>query len=369
MLDVPMIAFCLCPFATEVFNGDGAVAGLSAVITNLFRWGIPYAIGRAYLSDIRGVRDLAIGLIIGAAIYLPLVWLEVRISPQLHRMVYGYHQFQFNHAFRYGGYRPRVFLLTSIMLSTFMSAGAVAGLWLWCSKALSRLWRLPMALLVPLFVVTTILCKCGTGYMQLAIGIPVCLGTKWLRSRALLLAFVIAPAIYIPVRAMNLWSGSHLVGLVGELVEQRSAVSLSGRLTQETAYVKQALKRPFFGSGDDRFMRDDEGKRLFRGIEAFWVISLGLNGMVSVAYIYLAFLLPGVVLIRRIPLSAWGSPTVAPVLALVAVTAMYAADCLINGHLNPIYHMGLGALSGLAGGCTLVDRYAHRLRAGGCTGE
>jgi hypothetical protein len=343
-----MIVFCLCPFAMAAANGKPAMAGPSGTIKNLFQWGIPYVIGRVYLSDLRSLRDLATGMLIGAAVYLPLVWYELRMSPQLHRTLYGFHQWGFAHVFRYGGYRPRVFLNTEIMLSTWLAAATVVGLYLWMSKSRLSLWRVPMVLLVPLLLITTILCKCGTGYMQLAIGIPVAIATRWLRTRIPLLILVIAPLIYISVRVAGIWDGSEAVAVV-QVVEQRSGDSLLGRMTQEQGYVKQALKRPFFGSGDDRFMRDDQGDRMFRGIEAFWVISLGLHGLVSVVCIYVAFLVPAIVVICRIPRAAWVSPIVAPAIALVHVTAMYASDCLFNGHLNPVYVLALGGLSGLAG--------------------
>ena len=345
--DVPMIVFCCCPMATEVLNGDGVMAGLSSIITNLFQWGIPYAIGRAYFNDLRGMRDLAIGVLVGAAIYMPLVWIEVRISPQLHRMLYGYHQHMFAHALRYGGFRPRVFMKTSIMLSTWIAAGTMCGAYLWMSKAMSRLWRVPMALLVPLLMITTILCKCGTGYMHMAVGIPVAIGTNWLRSRIFVLTIVIIPLIYITARVTGMWDGSEAIAMVG-LVEGRTGESLAGRMRQEQGYVGQALKRPFLGSGDDRFMRDDEGERLYKGIEAFWVISLGLHGLVSVISIYLAFVIPALFVVIRTPRSAWVSSLMAPTVAVVVVTAHYAADCLFNGLLNPVYVMGLGGLTGLA---------------------
>src|SRR5688572_29661985 len=102
-IDIPVGVYCCSPFVTSVINGLGMYDGVSNVVNQTVAWGLPYFIGRVYFSDPQGVRELAVAMVIGGMVYIPLCWFEMRISPQLHRFVYGYHQHNFYQQVRYGG--------------------------------------------------------------------------------------------------------------------------------------------------------------------------------------------------------------------------------------------------------------------------
>ena len=127
--DLPMIINCLCPFAASISVGDGAYDGLSAILAQSIWWGFPYLIGRIYFSDLAGLRQLAVGIAMGGLIYMPLCLFELRMSPILETWVYGI--YQLGAGFRYGGFRPKVFLATGLEL----------GMWMTCSTLIvQRLW-------------------------------------------------------------------------------------------------------------------------------------------------------------------------------------------------------------------------------------
>lgn len=346
LIDVPMAVFCLCPFVTTMLTGHGPVAGVSRVLTHLFQWGIPYLVGRAYFKNWRDLRELAVAVFIGGLVYLPFVWYEIRMSPQLHGIVYGYHQHGFVHALRYGGYRPRVFMYSGLVTAMWMAAASLCGLWLWRSRSLVRPLGLPMALLVPISIVTTVLCKSANGVVMLSLGLGAFFATRWLRSPIPLLALVLVAPTYITLRATDAWSGENLVALLAS--DMQRAGSLSARMRQEDVYTDQAWKRPFFGWGGGGFIpRDHEGKRLVRGNDAFWIITLGLYGLVSLVSVFVALLLPALVLMFRVPASAWMTPRVAPTAGLATVTVLFAIDLLFNGMMNPVYLMAVGGLCGV----------------------
>src|SRR5690348_10014686 len=112
--DVPMFAWCVAPFFSAVVNGNGPYGGFyegaTVALHQTMAWGVPYWFGRLYLSNRAGLRALAAAVVLGGLAYVPLCLIELRISPQLHRMVYGYHQHDFNQTIRFGGYRPMVFM-------------------------------------------------------------------------------------------------------------------------------------------------------------------------------------------------------------------------------------------------------------------
>ncbi|MGL5131336.1 MAG: O-antigen ligase domain-containing protein, partial [Planktothrix sp.] len=106
-LDIPMSIWCICPLISSILNNLGPYDGFSAVLNQIVQYGIPYFLGRLYLNDLKGLHELAMGIFIGGIVYAPLCILESLISPQLHRMVYGFHgNDQFNQSYRLGGYRP-----------------------------------------------------------------------------------------------------------------------------------------------------------------------------------------------------------------------------------------------------------------------
>ena len=59
--------------------------------------------------------------VLGGLIYVPLCLFEVRMSPQLHNMVYGFAQHSFGQTVRGGGWRPMVFMQHGLAVGLFMS--------------------------------------------------------------------------------------------------------------------------------------------------------------------------------------------------------------------------------------------------------
>src|SRR3954454_21379896 len=83
-VDIPMFVFCCSPFFTSVLNhidGSGVYDGTSQLVTQFVTWGLPYLIGRVYFNDLDGLRELAIGMLIGGLIYVPFCIIEMRLSP------------------------------------------------------------------------------------------------------------------------------------------------------------------------------------------------------------------------------------------------------------------------------------------------
>ena len=83
-LDLPMLIWCFCPFASSMANGLGAYDGFSAALDQTVTWGVPYFLGRIYLNNLAGVRQLAVGVFVGGLSYVPFCLIESRLSPQMH---------------------------------------------------------------------------------------------------------------------------------------------------------------------------------------------------------------------------------------------------------------------------------------------
>src|SRR4051794_19272701 len=143
--DLPMLAWCVLPFVTSMKNDLGDKDGLSNVLTQVFMWGIPYFVGRCYFKDWEGVRELGVAIFVGGLIYVPLCLFEMKISPQLHKWVYGFRAHTFAQELRWGGYRPQVFMQSGLAVAMWMTSASLVGVWLWVTGALKKVWGMPMA--------------------------------------------------------------------------------------------------------------------------------------------------------------------------------------------------------------------------------
>lgn len=274
--DAPMAVWCAVPLASSISNGLGLYDGLATALTHTIMWGLPYFLGRIYLTDLAGLRELAIGIFIGGLIYVPLCLYEIRMSPQLHTMVYGYHQHSFIQTMRFGGWRPVVFMQHGLMVGMWMASASIVGLCLWRSRAIVRLWSIPSGFLVSAVAMTTLLCKSLNGIVLLFLGTVAVVITKWVRSALPMAVLVLAAPAYMCLRAADLWSGQGAVALVAGVNEQRAA-SLRARMHQEDLFSDKAWQRPIFGWGGwgRMFPTDEQGARRTRGIDSLWIIAPG----------------------------------------------------------------------------------------------
>ena len=158
--DVPMVLFCLFPFVTSN-ERNSRYDGVSDMLSNVITWAFPYFIGRIYFNDARGLRELAMGMFIGGLLYIPLCLFEVRMSPQLHNLVYGF--FPRMVQVRDGGWRPSVFMDGGLQVGMWMTAASLVGIWQWKTGTLKKMWGVSATWLLVGLMVTTILCRATGG--------------------------------------------------------------------------------------------------------------------------------------------------------------------------------------------------------------
>ena len=343
--DLPMAIWCVCPFFSSVTNGLGLHDGFTSVFYQTVTWGIPYVLGRIYLKDLLGMYELALAIFIGGLIYMPLCLLEVRISPQLHTWVYGYHQHSFDQTLRFGGYRPTVFMEHGLMVGLWMSMATLAGFWLWYRKTVRTLFRIPMAWLVAAMAVTTILCKSLGALVLLAVGVGVLIATRKSSSRGFVIALALAPVFYILLRIPGIWSGDDLTELASTVSPGRAA-SLRFRLQNEDLLLERAKVRPLFGWGGwgRARVRDMHGRDI-SVTDGLWIIAFGNNGLVGLASIVGSFLVAVGGLVRRFPGQVWNHRYLAPSVAMCVMVLLFLVDCLFNDMKNPAYSLAGGGLA------------------------
>lgn len=142
-VDIPMLIWCLVPLGASITNfglgGAGIYDGFSEMLAQIIKWGVPYFLGRIYFKSWEEISELAIAIIVSGLIYVPFILVELRMSPQFHNWIYGYHQHLFDQTKRFGRWRPMVFMQHGLMLSFWISTTAILAFWMWRSKSIKSI--------------------------------------------------------------------------------------------------------------------------------------------------------------------------------------------------------------------------------------
>ena len=347
--DWPMVVWCLIPIPSTFLNEPPPDGGsylrdaVSQTLTQCVFWGVPYLMGRLYFTDRDTLRDLVVAVVIAAAIYAPLCLFEARMSPQLHRMVYGYHQHDFSQTVRFEGFRPTVFLQHGLAVGMFMVTGALMAAWL------RRAGQIPGYFALLLVPVAVLIKSSGAIALGLSGGVVLWLSAAT-KSRWWLLALIAVAPTYSIARGTGTWTGTSLVQVISDEFDANRAQSLAFRLTNEDMLVEHAAERPLFGWGiwGRNLIQNDAGENISVP-DGFWVITLGTRGIVGLTAIGLALLLPAARFALGTDPGRWTTPELAPAAACAVVVTLWCIDCVLNAMPNAVYPLIAGALGSSVG--------------------
>ncbi len=351
--DLPIILWCFfCPIATSLSNSLGLYDGVSGALNHTITYGVPYFVGRIYFYNFRALKDLCLGIIIGGIIYIPLCLFEIRMSPKLHREIYGFFQHSFSQHMRYGGYRPIVFMQHGLMVSLWMALSTTIAFWYWRSSDVKHLKGMPMSVIVVALAVTTVLCKSANGWATLTLGISsYMLYRNFNTIRPFKILLLVIP-IYIIMRTSGLIATQDISSAASIFFDEERVLSLAERLHQEDIICAEVLKSPFLGwGGYGRGIPIDiyTGKSLVKARDGMWLISFNTFGFAGLFSLYTSLLLgPWLILNnskRLIKSNSNSFLTFAILLSLVVI--FFSIDTLLNGMFNPVYIVISGALISL----------------------
>lgn len=347
--DIPAIVFCIfCPFLSSVTNGLGVYDGVSGIFDKIVSWGFPYILGRAYLRSFEAFRELAVLLFIAGLIYAPLCLFEIRMSPQLNKLVYGFGNETGGgeYATELGswGSRPRVFMGTGLALGTFMTAASLMGVWLWYTGTIKRVHGYAAGPLALGLVMVAFGCKNMGALCLLLFGLGALFAVKFFNRSWPIYLLIAASPLYIGFRASGNWSADSMVEMASTVHKQRGK-SLNGRLINENILAEKALERPAFGWGGwGRARVYDENGKDISVTDGLWIIVLGDNGIVGLTALTATLLLPVFMLVWRYPAHLWCAPTAAPAGAAAVLVVLWMIDNLFNAMFNPVYVMAAAGL-------------------------
>lgn len=369
VVDTPMLLWIASPFISSMTNGLGLWDALAALFEQTVSWGMPYFIGRIYLSDSEGLRDLARAILIGGLAYIPLCLIESRISPQLHPMIYGFMaHYDFSQTYRMGGWRPMVFMSHGLMVGVWMMAATLNGYWMYSNKGLADLSaRLQLKFTLPLLMFTMAWIRSFGAFLLLLIGLGLLHITKRMRTRVLAAVFIMIPPVYMGTAILHMPIGQVAVGIIDGINPDRAA-SLQFRIDNERILVDKALQQPVFGWG--KWGRSRVYNQFGEDIsvtDSLWVITLGEKGIFGLASVSLVFFVPIVLFFRRYNARRWHEPAMCHVASLAIMLGLYSLDNLINAMENPIFILAAGGITGamiapesipVSGACAPAPRHS-----------
>lgn len=239
---------------------------------------VPFLLARRVLATPEAQRVLLLVLIVSALIYtLPALW-EIRLSPQLHRQIYGYFTGSFMQQVRAGGFRPVVFVGHGLALSVFLCFAVLAAAGFYRASAQKNKARWGLAL-GWLFVVMVLTKSLGAVFIAVLL-LPVVL--FFTPRTQLLVAACIAGAVmtFPMLRAAGLVPVDRAMAFAESISVDRSR-SLQVRLDNEEPLLERARQRPVFGwGGYSRNRVFDERGRNLSITDGSWILEMGVGGWV-----------------------------------------------------------------------------------------
>jgi hypothetical protein len=351
-LDIPFIIWCfVCPLMTSLSNGLGLYDGVAGVLDKSVTWLLPYFLGRIYLSNLAGLRQLAIGIFVGGLVYVPLSLYEIRMSPQLHARIYGGHaHYDFLQTMRYGGFRPSVFMQHGLALGAWLMAASLIGIWLWRTDVIKKIQKFKVTWLLAILLVTFVMAKSTGAYGLLVIGLGLLLVSLTMRTALPMFLCIGLIFVYLYINAeTESYFTDQLIEFLSNIFPEDRIGSLEFRFNNEELMVDHARDRLVWGWGGydrARVINPETGNLTIQ--DSLWIIAFGVNGTVGLLSLFSALLLPLAAFFGRYPAKLWTRKDVAPAVGVAVVVLLYVVDSLLNAMINPIYILACGAIAGVA---------------------
>jgi hypothetical protein len=344
-LDFPMGIFCFSPFLSSISNDLGPYDGFSCALAQTVTWGLPYMIGRVYFGSSQNQIKMVSAIVIGGLIYVPLCLLEIKMSPQLHKWVYGYHVADFGQSIRYGGYRPTVFMEHGLMVGMWMATATLCAFWILKTESAPQWMKFRSAMISCILLVTLILVKSTGAIALFLLGLGLMSGAKKFKLVWPIWVMIVLPIMYLGGRSSGSWDGQSLVEWSEKVVNTERSQSLAFRIDNEELIAAKAMHNPWLGWADWGRWRvyNDAGDDITIS-DSLWCIILGRNGRVGLYALYVVLLLPLILVTKNIPAKNWFNAQNGALTLLAMLCTLYAIDCLFNAMVNPTFALISGAV-------------------------
>ena len=335
---------------------------LGQSIDDFLRFALPFVVGTAVFRSWLDLRTMLRTLVGFGLAYTCLILIEVALSIpfkvfQLSSFIYGLSPTPYR---RFGLTEPIVFMreghtVSSLMLLTVIAAAAFRQFDAkakWMGIKAARWWNL-VGLLATL--------KVGSSLMGLVSFVVIHLFSSRLVS-AFAATLVLFVCFYPMLQVLDLFPEKPLVEIVASYDADR-ARSFGGRFDEENMVIQDLGDRLLVGWGD--FGRIPGGvigaPGQEEGLDGWWVIKLGISGLVGLEIGFLVMALP-VLRARRRLRQVTSAETRWLVVAAMLCIGVRMIDLLLNGWWNSLPVFLAGALFASCNDLTSASRAAAEER-------
>lgn len=345
--DYCLLTFVVCTGVTSVVNGLGPYDAVSSAFRMFLRYAAPYFLIRTAYRDERDVLWLCQAIIVAAALYAILAVWEFRMSPQMHRSLYGYSFQGWREHYRHGFYRPLLFFEHGIPLAFFFASTSVLAIWLWSRNALKavRSLLLPRGALVILPTVGTLVSMTYGAYAAWGASVLSLLAIQRFQWRYLALVPALAAVGWSALRYTGQINVQSLIDVAYARLPTTAAESFEYRVIADDSLLARARQAQWLGWGGwgrNRIGAVDKWDQPV-AIDALWVDTVGKYGLVGLGLLYAWFIGSIVRGVSRLAgLAHPGARAAATALAVMA--GLDLINWQFNGFINPTVLFGIAML-------------------------
>jgi len=342
--DKVMITACfVSTILSSVINGFGFYEGFAVGLDNFFTWGVAFIMGRKYFKNEEDLKLLVKYILVGVLLYIPLCLYELRMSPQLHIKLYGFFQHSWVQHFRYGGYRPIVFMQHGLMVSFWLMVGVVILFWYWRSKSIKNMFKIPVLILFCISFATLFMSKSKGALFLGILGLLFWFVYKSNNIDKIFTLSIIVVFVYIFLRIQSKISVNDLIEIMSRFFDQERLASLNFRLRSEELIAKSmGFTQVLFGW---HRWGHAVGKDPYTGrsvvVDSLWIVLYGTRGLFGVVSLFLLLFSGPIMIVKNLKKK---KIVCIESVILSVIVILFVYDCLTNAMVNIIYFLCTGAL-------------------------
>jgi len=353
MMKLVFVAFVISPVLTSLANTsrylflpaltlyDGISSSVLSFLTIL-----PLLVGIRYFNTYDRQLTMFKYFVIAGVIYGLLTLYEVRMSPQLHKQLYGYFPHSWLQQVRDGGFRSIVFMGHGLLVAMFLAVC------IGCTATLQRLKIkvLPVAtgaILAGIFVALIF----QKSVAALIYGAFLLVMIMFFSNRRIHFAALMIGGLYVTypiLSATHLFPHKQLVELARNFSDERAG-SLEYRFENENILLAHANLKPLVGWGGwgrNRVYDINTGEDIST-TDGKWILTLGIRGwlgFLTESFFIIAPLWMSYSLQRKKNILPINEAKLLSSHALIV--AVILIDQLPNASMNPLYWLVVGSLLG-----------------------
>lgn len=335
-------------FGANVLPGMTVTDTVNDAFKMIFRWGLPFLIGRVLVRTRREGIEVLMVLALAGLFYVPFVLVELQTGPYFHALIYGAppSRSTFWHSLKYGGFRPVVLMNHGLTTSAFMLYTTIA--WVGMMRLKAKAFRIPNGPVVAVMVPLVAFCKSRAVWIY---GITVIPALLFTRPKLQILAATSVAAIILTypfLRSLDLLPVDAVGELAAEYGGYEAAQSFLQRIETEGEILARTSERYWFGWGgySRHFVYDPVTGRPLSVMDGLWLIEFGMGGLFRFLTLYTFLLFPVLYTFLRMDRLQDQSTRVV-ICALVWIVVLRTFDTLPNSTVDPYLTFMGGAVCGL----------------------